>query len=246
MLEDKKFLANHEKSCDTKTKDWELIKKTRAEELLALAETIKVLNDDDALDLFKKTLPSASSSFMQVQASARTLRTHVLGAIGDAQRIADSKDKAGLDFIVLALAGKKALSRGGFDKIIKMIDNMVEVLKKEQNDDDDKKEYCATQLDVADDKKKALERTVSEEDHSIATAKEGIATLADEIAALEEGIKALDKLVVEATEQRKQENAEYKELMASDGAAKELLLFAKNRLAKFYTPKLYKPPAKTG
>lgn len=30
------------------------IKKTRAEELLALAETIKILNDDDALDLFKK------------------------------------------------------------------------------------------------------------------------------------------------------------------------------------------------
>merc|ERR1719174_1664380 len=32
--------------------------------------------------------------------------------------------------------------------------------------------------------------------------------------------------------------------MASDSAAKELLLFAKNRLNKFYNPKLYKPPAK--
>merc|ERR1719343_1484355 len=34
------------------------------------------------------------------------------------------------------------------------------------------------------------------------------------------------------------------ELMASDGAAKELLGVAKNRLNKFYNPKLYKPPAK--
>merc|ERR1719277_1428452 len=32
--------------------------------------------------------------------------------------------------------------------------------------------------------------------------------------------------------------------MASDTAAKELLGFAKNRLNKFYNPKLYKPPPK--
>merc|ERR1719210_3095799 len=58
------------------------------------------------------------------------------------------------------------------------------------------------------------------------------------------GIKALDKAVAEATEQRKEENAEYKELKQSDTAAKEILLFAKNRLNKFYNPKLYKPPPK--
>merc|ERR1719506_1472711 len=33
-------------------------------------------------------------------------------------------------------------------------------------------------------------------------------------------------------------------MMASDTAAKELLGFAKNRLNKFYNPKLYKPPPK--
>merc|ERR1719473_767195 len=32
--------------------------------------------------------------------------------------------------------------------------------------------------------------------------------------------------------------------MASDAAAKDILGFAKNRLNKFYNPKLYKPPAK--
>merc|ERR1719330_1194785 len=66
----------------------------------------------------------------------------------------------------------------------------------------------------------------------------------EEIAALEAGIKALDASVVEATAQRKQENEEFRDLMASDSAAKELLGFAKNRLNKFYNPKLYKPPAK--
>merc|ERR1719392_656454 len=49
---------------------------------------------------------------------------------------------------------------------------------------------------------------------------------------------------MEATETRKSENSEFNELIASDTAAKELLRFAKNRLNKFYNPKLYQPPPK--
>merc|ERR1712161_166407 len=105
-------------------------------------------------------------------------------------------------------------------------------------------EYCEKQFDVSDDKKKALERTVAGEESAIATAKESIATLTEEIAALEAGIKALDKAVAEATANRQAENAEYKALVASDTAAKEVLAFAKNRLNKFYNPKLYKAPPK--
>merc|ERR1740121_3372781 len=74
--------------------------------------------------------------------------------------------------------------------------------------------------------------------------KEAIAVLTEEIAALEAGIKALDKSVAEATEQRKEENEDYTELMAQDTAAKELLSIARNRLNKFYNPKLYKAPPK--
>merc|ERR1719359_1689480 len=125
-----------------------------------------------------------------------------------------------------------------------MIDEMVATLGAEQQDDNDKKEYCETQFDLADDKKKGLERSVANLEKAIAKGKEGIAQAADEIKALEAGIAALDKSVAEATENRKEENTEYNELMASDGAAKELLGFAKNRLNKFYNPKLYKAPPK--
>jgi chromosome segregation ATPase len=145
-----------------------------------------------------------------------------------------------LDFIGLAIQGKKI----GFEKVIGMIDEMVASLKTEQNDDNDKKEYCAAQFDQSDDKKKSLERTVSDLETSIADAKDGIARAQEEIAALEKGIKALDKSVADATEQRKEENEDFTELMASDSAAKEILGFAKNRLNKFYNPKLYKAPPK--
>merc|ERR1719265_907546 len=125
-----------------------------------------------------------------------------------------------------------------------MIDQMVATLKTEQQDDNDKKEYCEAQFDLSDDKKKSLERAISNLEKAIEKAKEGISALTDELAALEAGIKALDKSVADATQQRKEENEEYTELMASDGAAKEILAFAKNRLNKFYNPKLYKAPPK--
>merc|ERR1719199_1398346 len=47
LAEDQKFLADMEKNCATKTAEWDVIVKTRAEELLALEDTIKMLNDDD-------------------------------------------------------------------------------------------------------------------------------------------------------------------------------------------------------
>merc|ERR1719197_514698 len=70
LAESKKFLADLDVNCETKKKEWALYQKMQGEELLALADTIKVLNDDDALELFKKTLPGSSASFMQVTVSS--------------------------------------------------------------------------------------------------------------------------------------------------------------------------------
>jgi len=238
LLEDKKFLADLEKNCAIKEKEWGIICKTRSEEILALADTIKILNDDDALEMFKKTLPGASASLMQVKVSTSSMREQAL-AVLEAARGAKKDDRQRLDYIMLAIRGKKF----GFEKVITMIDNMVDLLGSEQLDDNDKKEYCEMQLDHADDKKKGLERDVSKLEAAIETSKESITTLAGEIKALSDGIAALDKQVAEATEQRKEENSDYTTLMANDAAAKDILAFAKNRLNKFYNPKLYKAPA---
>ena len=61
LLADKMFLAELEKDCAIKTAEWEEIVK-QADELAAFAETIKVLDDDDTLELSKKTLPIVSTA----------------------------------------------------------------------------------------------------------------------------------------------------------------------------------------
>merc|ERR1719429_531134 len=234
--EDKAFAADMAKNCAEKTGIHEKEKGLRAQEMVALADTIKILNDDDALELFKKTLPSASASLVQVQARSASLKEQAKSTLEKLKKSAQPGHRHRLDYILLALHGKKV----GFDKVIALIDGLVGTLKQEQTDDDAKKEYCEAQIDLTEDKTKGLQRKISDLNAVIEEAKEGISTLTAEIAALKAGIVALDNALTEATNQRKAETAEHKELMASDTAAKELILFAKNRMNKFYNPRLYK------
>merc|ERR1712127_386293 len=118
-----------------------------------------------------------------------------------------------------------------------MIDEMVALLQEEQMQDEEKKKYCEAELDKTEDEKKELERKVDDLLKAQDEGKDTLATLGEEIEALADGIKALDKQVAEATENRKEENTEYKEEMGANVAAKKLLEMAKKRLAKFYSPK---------
>jgi len=234
MLEDKKFLETLDGDCDTKTEEWKERSKTRTDELLALAETIKILNDDEALDLFKTTL--SSPALLQIKVNSKSLRDRAVSALKLGKLAKDPRMNA----VLLALGGRS----GNFDKVLKMIDEMVELLGKEQSDDDSKKGYCEEQIDKTEDASKVLEKKHGDIMAAMADAQESIEVLKSEIEALTAGIKALDKSVEEATDLRKSENAEYKETLAADTAAKKLILIAKNRLAKFYAPSLYKPPPK--
>merc|ERR1719379_886668 len=172
LAEDTKYLADLGKTCAAKTKEWEARCKSRSEELLALSDTIKILNDDDALELFKKTLPSASASLLQIQVTESQLRARALKMVMDTRK----KHKAlSLNFIALALRGKKV----GFEKVIKLMDEMVVTLKKEQVDDDAKKEYCEKELDLADDKKKVIERAIADSEKAIAEVEEGITAVTE-------------------------------------------------------------------
>merc|ERR1719191_2234341 len=46
LADDKKFLADTEKTCTVQKDNWALIEKMRQEELLAIQDTIKMLNSD--------------------------------------------------------------------------------------------------------------------------------------------------------------------------------------------------------
>merc|ERR1719253_1429850 len=139
LSETQGFLANLASSCANKKKEWQERSKMRADEVAAISEAIGVLNDDDALDLFKKTLSLAqkpsSMGFLQKKSSVSAgLKARNLIQLASQ----GSMHHMQLDLIAAALKSKKA----DFSKVLGMIDNMSTLLGKEQADDDAQKSMC--------------------------------------------------------------------------------------------------------
>jgi chromosome segregation ATPase len=234
---DEVFLMELKKSCATKAKEYEERVSMRAQELVAISETIKILNDDDALDLFKKTLPSPA--FLQLTRSEKELRGAAVAALKKA-KTAGTGVNPKFALIALAIEGKKV----GFEKVLKMIDEMVATLKVEQKDDDTKKDWCAAEFDSTEDSIKDTKRLIEGISTKLSETEEAIKSTTEEIETLKADIVSLDKAVAEATEQRKAEHADFVQTHQENSAAVQLLALAKNRLAKFYNPTTYVAPTR--
>jgi len=237
LAKDQKFLADLDKNCVIKAKEWEEIKKMRSEELIAIGDTIKILSDDDALELFKKTAAAASASFLQVEVTNREMSQKAFQLLKGVRR---KRKDVSLDLIAMALKSKKV----NFDKVITMIDDMVALSAKQQQEDDAKKTYCLDMIDKTEDQIKELDIQISDLEKVIDETDGTITTLTEEIKALEEDIVKLDKSVAVATMQRKEEHEDYESTRMANAAVVGIIEFAKNRMQKFYNPKLYKAPPK--
>jgi len=247
-----KFLATLKVQCVEKKKDWDARFKLRKDEISAISEAIKILNDDDALDVFKKAMPSAlleqKTGFLQQQDKRAKQLKKVQAILVEASKSLKGKNTQ-LD-LILNMANstlrevQKANGKDGpdFSAVVKMIDNMLDVLAKEQADDAKKKVWCVDELEKA----YATEKKEQEEmDALVSTIEEitdEIAGIDDEIKTLQSEVSQLDRNVAGATEQRKKEHAEYTETITMTEAAIGLVGKAKNRLNKFYNPKAYKAP----
>merc|ERR1719428_2591880 len=125
-----------------------------------------------------------------------------------------------------------------------MINGMVDVLHEEQKDDDTQKTFCDSDIEKSTREKKDTEEAVAASQAFIEETTAESASTAEEIVTLQKEIKALDKAVAEATEQRKEEHAEFLVFQQQSNAALQLIDKAKNRLVKFYRPTMYKEAPK--
>merc|ERR1719158_2076549 len=132
----------------------------------------------------------------------------------------------------------KHKSAGGFAEVVKMIDDMVVLLGKQGEEDEKAKEFCEDEFDKAEDEEKAAKTKQAQMDATLAEKTDEISQLMEEISTLSKGIEELDHAVAEATEQRKEEHADYIEAMQMNEAAVGLVGKAKKRLQKFYNPSM--------
>jgi len=239
--------------CATKEQEWAERQKVRAAEVLAISEAIGILNDDDALDTFKKAIPS--SDLVQVSRVSLLQRTqHRASAVVRARallaHIAASSASQPVMLMLFTVNSKLKLIQGAgaggnFDEVVVMIDDMVKLLEKNQADDNSQRDYCKEEFHTSAGEERDTARALEKVKNMIEERNDLVAQLVEDIKALEEGIKSLDKSVALATEQRKEEHAESVQTATLNQAALGLVEKAKNRLNKFYSPSEYKAPPTT-
>ena len=124
LLADNKLSSKLAGSCAAQAPEWEKRQRVRAEELVTIHDTNKLLNND-SLELFKETAPSPS--LMQLQSDkggvARRARTVVKTSLGSSR----------VNSMSLGLNSRKVTST---------TDEVAPAPQQEQNDDDNKKTSC--------------------------------------------------------------------------------------------------------
>merc|ERR1719217_2068163 len=184
-----------------------------------------------------------ATAFLQKSShkAARAIKAHAILAGAAAKT-----NSPQLNLMLMSLKSKIRLgSTSGahkFEEIVKMIDDMVILLGKQQDEDDKMKEWCRGEFDKAEDEEAAAKTEAGTLEASLEEMTDAIATLGDEITALKKSIEELDYTVAEATLQRKEEHAAFQGTVQMQEAAIALIGKAKGKLEKFYKPALVQKP----
>jgi len=225
---DQKFLMDLKDKCRVTDAEWEERSKTRGEEIQAVSEAIAILSDDDAHDLFSKTL-----GFPQVKVAVDGKKV----ARGKAVALLKAAAAKTGNTELAALAATAQLD--AFTKVIKAIDDMIAALTKQQADEVKHKDFCTAELNenekqtmVATDEKNDLEA-------SIADLGATIETLTSDIATLNAEIKEMQVQIKRASEDREAENKEFQQTVADQRATQQILQKALDRLNQFYAEKAF-------
>jgi len=220
--EDSEFLRNLEAMCTDGRKNFDERKNSRLSEMQAVAETIEILQADEARDAMSGTY----SSFVQVSSSRQSA---VRRQVAEALRAQARKSK-NPELSILATS----VELDSFTKVKKAIDDMISMLKQQQEDEVKKNDFCKDELHKnemstakATDKREALEAHIGELESTIKTLEDGIEAAKAQIAQLQLDLQR-------ASEDRQKENLEFQRTVADQTMTVEVLKKALDRLATYY------------
>jgi len=236
MEADQSFLVDLKDRCAVSDKEWEARSKTRTMEIAAVGETIKILTDDDAHDLFGSTL-----SFLQLSSTRRTLSKEDFTREQASHMLLRTGTKSGRKALVQLSASVRL---DAFKKVEEEINGMIADIEKESADEVALKEKCTEEFHKND-------MEIMENEDVIKDLTTKINDLASSIDSLEKEIAALKAEILETTielqrsnELRIKANKEFQSAVADQRATQSILKKALDRLSKFYDEQFLQLKAK--
>lgn len=222
---DTKFLTELELQCDQADEEFQKRIAMRNEEILGCQDAIKILNDDDARDLFNKSV-NTNRPVVSLLQTSRTDRK--MEAAMFLQKYAL---KAGNSQIMALALTAKAVS---FDKVFEAIDKLMAELKKEEAEEVKQKGWCQKELNVNEKDVQTNTRQAQEQQRKIEKLTAEMETLTAEIAENNKEIAETEQEKLKASEQREQENAEFQTQVNEQRQTQVILQKAIDRLAQVY------------
>merc|ERR1719156_431406 len=223
LAADTKFLEDLKVRCKNADEEFEQRTKARAEELQAVAETIALLNSDEAHEMFGKTL-----GLLQLSSETRRMNNRRTKAAAALRKTAA---KTGSQELV-ALAAQVQIA--GFEKVKEAIKTMIDELKVQQKDEVKHRDWCIEEF--AENKKQTVlgQDTMSDLQAKIAELTDTIDTLTKELADHQAEVDETKLQMKRAGEDREAENKEFQETVADQRAAQQILTMALNRMKQTY------------
>lgn len=231
--ESREFLKNLKETCANAETNFQARKSARLEEIKAVGETIEILTADEARDAMTGTykfvqLASSSSAGKRRKEAAMALRQAN-------KRVRDPR------LSILATS----VELDAFTKVKKAIDDMIAMLKVQEEDEVKKSDYCKSELQENEmsiaktaDEKANLEAKSTKLSEDIKALEAGIADAKAQIAQLQVDLQR-------AAENRIADNLEFQKTLVDQTLTVEVLHRALDKLAAFYDSEAFVQQALT-
>lgn len=226
---DQKFLVGLEQNCKENVDGYEERAKVRSEELIALAETIKILTEDDARDLFVKRFSLLQTGSVSSTDAARNKA--VDRAMQQILKVARKQH----NWVFATLAVKVRLDP--FTRVKEAMDKMTGELKAQQKAEFEKKDYCNKEIDEHEDSIKSKTQEKEDLEGKKLGLENQMASLSTDLETLKTEVADMQVALKRAGEDRKAENLVFQQSVSDQRATQSVLEKAKARLAKFYSAK---------
>merc|ERR1719247_2065589 len=135
-----------------------------------------------------------------------------------------------------SLAATVRTAEGGhFDKVIVMIDKMIQTLRAEEQEDIENRDWCEAKDNKYKNQKEDMEYKIGQTEGLIERLTAKSNEMEEQIAATQAEITATEEAMEEALAQRNQESQDFKDALKDDTDAVALLAQAIEALTSFYT-----------
>merc|ERR1719316_471315 len=232
MKSDALFFSETKAACGTKADEWAERSRARTEELAGIAKAIEILTSDDAKAQFSKAIkPGVEKTFLQTGQQVHTVKKPQQKAFD----ILTSKAKDAKSLRLASLAAKiQQSSSGHFDSVVEEVDRMMSVLKKEEEDDINHRDWCKEETFKNEQEASRYEYKIDKSEAKIKKLQSALEELEGLLAKTVEEIQTTQEEIQQMKDDRLAEHEAFEEAQVQDKKAVKLLGEAIESMKSFY------------